>query len=52
MKEKQALVLQADKFDESQYGPSEKKAAGALASVKAGKVGLRAVVETDDEGGR
>lgn len=48
-KEKQALSLQADKFDESQYQKAKKP---RLDSVKAGKKGLRAVVETDDEGGR
>ena len=48
-KEKQALELDKDKFDESQYRKSVKQ---KLASVKAGKKGLRAVVETDDEGGR
>lgn len=47
-KEKQTLELNADKFDESQYRPSHKQ---KLDSVKAGKKGLRAVVETDDEGG-
>ncbi|MEM7679672.1 MAG: 3-hydroxyacyl-CoA dehydrogenase NAD-binding domain-containing protein, partial [Pseudomonadota bacterium] len=51
-KEKQALAINPDKFDESQYGPSEKKAAAALKSVAAGRRGLKAVVETDDEGGR
>lgn len=48
-KEKQALKLSADKFTESQYEKAEKP---ALASVEAGRKGLRAVVETDDEGGR
>jgi len=47
-KEKQTLALNPDKFDESQYRKSNKK---KLASVKAGKKGLRAVVECDDEGG-
>ncbi len=51
-KEKQALQISADKFEESQYGKSIKKQAGALKSVAAGRKGLRAVVETDDEGGR
>ncbi len=37
---------------EAYYVKSQKKAAGALASVAAGRRGLRAVVETDDEGGR
>ena len=48
-REKQTLDLNPDKFEESQYRKSNKK---KLASVKAGKKGLRAVVETDDEGGR
>ena len=48
-KEKQTLALNPDKFEESQYRKSNKK---KLTSVKAGKKGLRAVVETDDEGGR
>ncbi len=47
-KEKQTLDLNPDKFDEAQYRPSNKK---KLVSVSAGKKGLRAVVETDDEGG-
>lgn len=47
-KEKQTLQLTADKFDESQYRKSNKP---RLASVDAGRKGLRAVVETDDEGG-
>ncbi|NQZ13778.1 MAG: 3-hydroxyacyl-CoA dehydrogenase/enoyl-CoA hydratase family protein [Alphaproteobacteria bacterium] len=47
-KEKQTLQLDADKFDESQYQKSDKP---KLESVKAGRKGLRAVVETDDEGG-
>lgn len=49
IKEKQTLQLTADKFDESQYRKSDKP---RLDSVDAGKKGLRAVVETDDEGGR
>jgi 3-hydroxyacyl-CoA dehydrogenase len=48
-KEKQALNLNADKFDESFYRKEEKP---KLASVEAGKAGLRTVLETDDEGGR
>ncbi|HPF78103.1 MAG TPA: 3-hydroxyacyl-CoA dehydrogenase/enoyl-CoA hydratase family protein [Alphaproteobacteria bacterium] len=48
-KEKQTLDLNPDKFDESQYRKSDKP---KLESVSAGKKGLRAVVETDDEGGR
>ncbi len=51
-KEKQALAIQQDNFDESHYVASDKKAAAALKSVAAGREGLRAVVETDDEGGR
>ncbi len=50
-KEKQALAISVDKFDEAQYEKSNKKAAEALKSVKAGKKGLRAVVEAEDEGG-
>ncbi len=48
-KEKQALQLSADKFDANQYKKADKP---RLESVKAGKKGLRAVIETDDEGGR
>lgn len=48
-KEKQALGLDAAAFDESRYRKAEKP---KLASVDAGKKGLRAVVETDDAGGR
>ncbi len=51
-KEKQALEINPDKFEESGYGKSIKKQAAALVSVKAGRQGLRAVVETDDEGGK
>ena len=40
--------LNADKFDEGQYRKSNKQ---KLESVSAGKKGLRAVVETDDQGG-
>jgi len=47
-KEKQTLDLNPEKFDESQYRKSNKQ---KLESVKAGKKGLRAVIETDDEGG-
>ena len=47
-KEKQTLALDPNKFDESQYRKSNKQ---KLDSVKAGKKGLRAVVETDDQGG-
>ena len=51
-KEKQALQITADNFEESHYGTSVKKDAGALKSVSAGKKGLRAVVESDDIGGQ
>ena len=47
-KEKQTLDLQADRFDETMYRKSNKP---KLESVSAGKKGLRAVVETEDEGG-
>lgn len=47
-KEKQTLQLNAETFDEGQYQKSTKV---SLASVSAGRKGLRAVVETDDEGG-
>lgn len=47
-KEKQALDLKADSFSEDQYRKANKP---KLDSVKAGKKGLRAVVETDDQGG-
>lgn len=46
---KQALSLNADKFSEDQYKKADKP---KLDSVSAGRKGLRAVVETDDEGGR
>jgi 3-hydroxyacyl-CoA dehydrogenase len=48
-KEKQALKISADNFEESQYQKSDKP---KLASVDAGRAGLKAVVSTDDEGGR
>ena len=48
-REKQSLKLTADNFDESQYSLSTKP---RLDSVKAGRAGLKAVVTTDDEGGR
>ncbi len=47
-KEKQALRLSGAEFNESQYAKADKP---RLASMDAGKKGLRAVVETDDEGG-
>ncbi len=52
VKEKQALAIDPASFDEGQYGASEKKKAAALASVTAGRKGIRAVVESDDEGGK
>ena len=48
-KEKQALQINPDTFDENQYAKADKP---KLASADAGKKGLKAVVETDDEGGR
>lgn len=48
-KEKQALALHADVFDESRYVKAGKP---RLDSVDAGKKGLKAVVTSDDEGGR
>jgi len=48
-KEKQALALSADRFDEGMYRKADKP---KLASMDAGKKGLRAVMETDDEGGK
>ena len=47
-KVKQALSIHADKFDEGQYAKAEKP---ELASAKAGKQGLKAVVTTEDQGG-
>ena len=49
VREKQSLALDANSFDESQYKKASKP---SLASVKAGRKGLKAVVTTDDEGGR
>lgn len=49
VKEKQAVQLAKDGFDESAYAKADKP---RLESVAAGKKGLRAVIETDDEGGR
>ncbi len=46
---KQALSLSADKFDETLYAKADKP---SLPSIDAGRAGLRAVVESDDEGGR
>ena len=48
-KEKQALSIDPKTFDESQYAKADKP---KLASVDAGRQGMRAVVETDDEGGK
>ena len=48
-REKQSLALAADKFDESQYKKAEKV---ELESVAAGKDGIKAVLTTNDEGGR
>lgn len=47
-KEKQALRLNAESFNEGQYEKADKP---KLESVSAGKKGLRAVVENDDQGG-
>ncbi|MGH1399460.1 MAG: 3-hydroxyacyl-CoA dehydrogenase NAD-binding domain-containing protein [Alphaproteobacteria bacterium] len=52
VKEKQALQINADSFEEAQYGASIKKKAAADKAVAAGRKGLRAVVETDSAGGR
>lgn len=50
-KKKQALALDANTFDESKsYKPASKEQ--NLPSIDAGKKGLRAVVESDDAGGR
>ncbi|PJB72416.1 MAG: 3-hydroxyacyl-CoA dehydrogenase [Alphaproteobacteria bacterium CG_4_9_14_3_um_filter_47_13] len=48
-KEKQALALQTGSFAESHYKKAEKP---NLPSLEAGRHGLRAVVESGDEGGR
>ena len=48
-KVKQALALGTGAFDEAQYATAAKP---KLASMDAAKKGLRAVVESDDEGGR
>ena len=48
-KEKQVLTLQADSFSDSAY---RKEESVTLASIEAGKAGLRAVLTTDDAGGR
>jgi 3-hydroxyacyl-CoA dehydrogenase len=48
-KEKQALSINKDKFTEDQYVKADKP---KLPSMDAGKQGLKAVVTSDDEGGR
>ena len=48
-KEKQVLKIDANSFEEAQYVKSDKI---RLASMDAGKQGLRAVLEHPDEGGR
>ena len=48
-KTKQALALKSDSFTETQYHKAGKP---KLESVDAGRGGLRAVVETEDEGGK
>lgn len=48
-KTKQAFSLDAQKFDESLYAKADKP---KMASVDAGRKGLKAVVETDDIGGK
>lgn len=48
-KTKQALRIEAKSFDESQYVKADKV---ALPSMDAGRKGLRAVVESDDPGGK
>lgn len=49
-KEKQALSIKADGFDESQYAKAKKPS--NLGSIDAGRDGLKAVVTSDDEGGK
>lgn len=48
-KAKQALAIEANGFDESQFKPSQKI---SLPSMEAGKKGLKAVVTSDDAGGK
>ena len=48
-REKQALRISTDKFEEAQYEKADKP---RLESVDAGRAGIRAVMETDDEGGK
>lgn len=47
-KVKQALAIDANSFSEDMYAKADKP---SLASVKAGKAGLKAVVTAEDEGG-
>lgn len=47
-KEKQALKIDADQFTEDMYAKASKP---SLASISAGKKGLKAVVTAEDEGG-
>ena len=48
-KDKQALTLAADMFDEGMYRKADKP---KLVSMELGKKGLRAVLECDDDGGK
>lgn len=48
-REKQALAIDAGKFDESMYAKASKP---KLASIDAGRKGLKAVVTSDDAGGK
>lgn len=48
-RDKQALTLSPDMFDEGMYRKADKP---KLPSMDAGKKGLRAVVESEDEGGK
>ncbi len=49
VKEKQALVINSDKFDKAMYARADKP---KLPSIDAGRNGLKAVVTSDDEGGK
>jgi 3-hydroxyacyl-CoA dehydrogenase len=49
VREKQALALDENTFSDDQYNKADRP---KLKSIDAGRKGLRAVVETDDEGGR
>ncbi len=51
-REKQALDINVNNFSNAHYIKSIKKAAMAMDSVKAGRSGLKAVVTTDDAGGK